>query len=74
MQVAEHAISVLDWHAFPVDNVPRERLGHLIGRAFYLDLVAVEVGHLSLVAKESLLQSDVHVHVQVVLHASEHAV
>ena len=56
MQVAKRVIHALDRHTFLRDDVPGEWLRDFVKRAIDIDLVAIQVFHLTLVAKQSLLK------------------
>ena len=74
MQVAKLVLLILNGHSFTINYVPREWLRHLIECAIQIEFVAIQVRELFLVPKQSLLQRNVNVHVQVVLHALKHVV
>ena len=74
MQVAKPAVTMLDRHAFALDNDPRKRLNDFAERACYLELVTIEVSELARVPEKRLLKRDVNVHVEVVLNALKYTV
>ena len=74
MELAKGSFAVLYWHSLFLENVPRERLGNFVIAAVHAERVAIQVFELFLVAEQSLLQRDVHIHVQIVLDALKHVV
>ena len=72
MELTEITFTALYRHTFTLDNVPGEWLAHLIVCTVQAALMAIQVTHCLLVAKQGLLQRDVEIHVEVVLDALEH--